>query len=303
MQWKARDPPEETPEDPHTELLKKTFNQEQFIFTTPISKDPVVAINAQFFTVSDPWFSELVDGWMEKGLIRQCPGTIGELEVGGWFVPPHSSPPRYIGTIGELEVDGRFVPHLSSLPPGYRCVNGMCPLLDSILSQGKMCKLLAWFVRLTTDWKTNDGVPKPFQLGPCNGTNRLELSSMWAISIRATFEIPLPIPGSTVATRFKGAFVKGVDAVSWMANNTRKLFFSQSSSPHWDGQFSACEVTLVQYEDMGIHKDMAKLGVRHGMSGTVKKIHSGVSIRACKEVGGITVQKCTEGMDRHQDSC
>uniref|UniRef100_A0A5B7ABK7 START domain-containing protein n=1 Tax=Davidia involucrata TaxID=16924 RepID=A0A5B7ABK7_DAVIN len=42
-----------------------------------------------------------------------------------------------------------------------------------------------------------------------------------------------------------------------------------------DGQLSACEVTLVHYEDMGIPKDVAKLGVRHGMWGTVKKLHSG----------------------------
>ncbi|XP_026449828.1 uncharacterized protein LOC113349990 [Papaver somniferum] len=43
-----------------------------------------------------------------------------------------------------------------------------------------------------------------------------------------------------------------------------------------DGQFTACEVSLVHYEDMGIPKDVAKLGVRHGMWGTVKKIHSGM---------------------------
>ncbi|KAL8486568.1 hypothetical protein ACS0TY_023304 [Phlomoides rotata] len=42
-----------------------------------------------------------------------------------------------------------------------------------------------------------------------------------------------------------------------------------------DGQMSACEVTLVHYEDMGIPKDVAKLGVRHGMWGTVKKLHAG----------------------------
>lgn len=42
-----------------------------------------------------------------------------------------------------------------------------------------------------------------------------------------------------------------------------------------DGQMSACEVTLVHYEDMGIPKDVAKLGVRHGMWGTVKKLHGG----------------------------
>ncbi|XWS13782.1 hypothetical protein CRYUN_Cryun36dG0067500 [Craigia yunnanensis] len=43
-----------------------------------------------------------------------------------------------------------------------------------------------------------------------------------------------------------------------------------------DGQLSACEVNLVHYEDMGIPKDVAKLGVRHGMWGTVTKLHSGM---------------------------
>ncbi|EPS72938.1 hypothetical protein M569_01819, partial [Genlisea aurea] len=43
-----------------------------------------------------------------------------------------------------------------------------------------------------------------------------------------------------------------------------------------DGQVSACEVTLIHYEDMGIPKDIAKLGVRHGMWGTVKKLHAGL---------------------------
>ena len=43
-----------------------------------------------------------------------------------------------------------------------------------------------------------------------------------------------------------------------------------------DGQLSACEVSLIHYEDMGIPKDVAKMGVRHGMWGTVKKLHSGM---------------------------
>ncbi|CAH8276700.1 unnamed protein product [Arabidopsis lyrata] len=39
---------------------------------------------------------------------------------------------------------------------------------------------------------------------------------------------------------------------------------------------TACEVSLVHYEDMGIPKDVAKLGVRHGMWGAVKKLNSGL---------------------------
>lgn len=66
---------------------------------------------AQFFTVSDARFAEIVNDWREKGLVREWQGTIGELEAGGQFAPLPSSPPRYIG------------------------VNGMRPLADSLLSE------------------------------------------------------------------------------------------------------------------------------------------------------------------------
>ncbi|KAH9682225.1 START domain-containing protein [Citrus sinensis] len=43
-----------------------------------------------------------------------------------------------------------------------------------------------------------------------------------------------------------------------------------------DGQLSACEVNLIHYEEMGIPKDVAKLAIRHGMWGGVKKLNSGM---------------------------
>ena len=66
---------------------------------------------AQFFTVSDSQFAELVDSWLEKGLVQEWQGIIGKLDVGGQFVSLPSSPPRYVG------------------------VNGMRPLADSLLSK------------------------------------------------------------------------------------------------------------------------------------------------------------------------
>lgn len=59
---------------------------------------------------------------------------------------------------------------------------------------------------------------------------RLELSSIWALL--AAFEDPLPIPSNTVTPPFEGAFVKGVDSISWMANNSRKLLKSLDNGPH-----------------------------------------------------------------------
>ncbi|XP_077239160.1 FAD/NAD(P)-binding oxidoreductase family protein isoform X2 [Tasmannia lanceolata] len=229
--------------------LKKTFSQEQLFFTTPISSDPVVGIigggisglicalylekrgvrstvfdtgvhglggrmgtrfvdserlifdhAAQFFTVSDSHVLELVDGWVEKGLVREWRGLIGELEAGGYFVPIPSSSKRYIG------------------------VNGMRPVADSILSQTSMVNVVrpCWISKLE----------------PFNGTwhlseNGKPCGQFDAIVIaHNAFDDPLPLPDSVAKTPFEGAFVKGVDTISWMANNTKKLFPFQSNRPH-----------------------------------------------------------------------
>lgn len=58
---------------------------------------------------------------------------------------------------------------------------------------------------------------------------RLELSSVWALL--AAFEDPLPIPRIDSHGAFEGAFVRNVDSLSWMGNNTRKLFPMQTGTP------------------------------------------------------------------------
>uniref|UniRef100_A0A2P2JL09 StAR-related lipid transfer protein 7 n=1 Tax=Rhizophora mucronata TaxID=61149 RepID=A0A2P2JL09_RHIMU len=59
-----------------------------------------------------------------------------------------------------------------------------------------------------------------------------------------------------------------------------------------DGQMSACEVTLLHYEDMGIPKDVAKLGVRHGMWGALKKLHSGMRAYQSARKSGASLSRC-----------
>ncbi|CAK9157261.1 unnamed protein product [Ilex paraguariensis] len=87
--------------------------------TRIIDPQPLIFDHAvQFFTISDSQFAELVDGWSNKGLVRQWQGTIGQLEAGGRFVSFPSSTPRYIS------------------------VNGMRPLADSILCQASMVNVV-----------------------------------------------------------------------------------------------------------------------------------------------------------------
>lgn len=194
---------------------------------------------AQFFTVSNPRFSELVDNWLDKGLIRQWQGTIGELEIGGKFLPLPSSAPRYIG------------------------VNGMRPLADSLLSETNMVNVVrpCWISKLEPFngmWHLSENGKHRGQFdiiviahnGKCANRllassglpliarqmKRLDLSSIWALL--AAFDEPLPIPSGMPV--FEGAFVKGVDSVSWMGNNSMKLL-SKSSSPHCWTFFSTAE--------------------------------------------------------------
>ncbi|GFP79147.1 hypothetical protein PHJA_000058200 [Phtheirospermum japonicum] len=170
---------------------------------------------AQFFTVTDPDFAEMVDLWSKNGLVRQWHGSIGELKAGGCFDPLPPLPPRYVG------------------------VNGMRPLADSILSEANMVNVVrpCWVSKL----EPYNGMWHLSENGkPCgqfdviviahNGLpliarqmKRLDLSSIWALM--AAFEDPLPVP-------FEGSFVKGIDSLSWMSNNTTKLFGMQSSGPH-----------------------------------------------------------------------
>ncbi|GAY56031.1 hypothetical protein CUMW_168690 [Citrus unshiu] len=87
--------------------------------TRMIGPQPLIFDHAaQFSTVNDSRFCELVDGWLERGLVRPWEGAIGELEVGGQFTPFPSSPPKYIG------------------------VNRMRPLADSLLAQTSMVSVV-----------------------------------------------------------------------------------------------------------------------------------------------------------------
>ena len=72
-----------------------------------------------------------------------------------------------------------------------------------------------------------------------------------------------------------------------------------------DGQMTACEVMLFHHEEMGIQKDLAKLGIRQGMWGCVKKMEPGiVKYKASRKAGeprsqsALAAQKSTK-VPRH----
>ncbi|KAG9455234.1 hypothetical protein H6P81_008138 [Aristolochia fimbriata] len=77
---------------------------------------------------------------------------------------------------------------------------------------------------------------------------------------------------------------KGVPCTSVPRHNKPRrvdLYYSSwciraVESKRGDGQLTACEVLLFHYEDMGIPWEIAKLGVRQGMWGCVKKIEPGL---------------------------
>ncbi|KAL3499115.1 hypothetical protein ACH5RR_041847 [Cinchona calisaya] len=59
-----------------------------------------------------------------------------------------------------------------------------------------------------------------------------------------------------------------------------------------DGQLTACEVLLFHHEDMGIPWEIAKLGVRQGMWGAVKKIDPGLRAYQKQRASGAPLSRC-----------
>ncbi|CAL0321063.1 unnamed protein product [Lupinus luteus] len=58
-----------------------------------------------------------------------------------------------------------------------------------------------------------------------------------------------------------------------------------------DGQLTACEVLLFHYEDMGIPWELAKIGVRRGMWGTVKKLDPGLRLYEKERASGLPLSR------------
>ncbi|XP_062178262.1 uncharacterized protein LOC133883078 isoform X2 [Alnus glutinosa] len=170
-------------------VIKKTFKQEQVMFTTPVPDDPLVAVIGGGMSglicakhlEKRGVRSTVFDTACMVNVVRPC--WISKLEPfnGMWHLSENGKP--------RGEFDAIVIAH-----------NGKCAN-----------RLLA-----------SSGLPLI-----ARQMKRLELSSIWALL--AAFEDPLPIPGGT---SFEGAFVKGINSLSWMANNNKKLLRSQSSGPH-----------------------------------------------------------------------
>ncbi|XP_076943785.1 uncharacterized protein LOC143614152 [Bidens hawaiensis] len=80
-----------------------------------------------------------------------------------------------------------------------------------------------------------------------------------------------------------------------------------------DGLLSSCEVILLHDEDMGIPRELARLGVRHGMWRTVKKLHCGFrayqsarkqdpSLSRCARMAKITTKISFESVPEDQET-
>ncbi|XP_020092474.1 uncharacterized protein LOC109712985 [Ananas comosus] len=87
------------------------------------------------------------------------------------------------------------------------------------------------------------------------------------VSQRAYYCVTKGVPSSTVPRRNKP---RRVDLYysSWCIRAVE--------SRRGDGQMTACEVLLFHYEDMGIPREIAKLGIRQGMWGCVRRIEPGL---------------------------
>ncbi|CAL4891237.1 unnamed protein product [Urochloa decumbens] len=262
--------------------IKKSFHQEQVVFSTPVPADPTVAVigggasglacasalaargvrsvvfdtgmhglggrmatrfvdggerlvfdhAAQFFTASDERFQRLVDEWIDRGLVREWSGLIGELEAGGHFRPIPSSTPRYIGVNGMRSLADAMLPETDIIKVVRPCwisklepFNGLWRLFENEKPRGEYDAIvIAHNGKCANRLLSTSGLPSLTKQ-----MKRLELSSVWALL--AAFEDPLPVPHNDSHGAFEGAFVRDVDSLSWMGNNTRKLFPMQTGTP------------------------------------------------------------------------
>ena len=72
------------------------------------------------------------------------------------------------------------------------------------------------------------------------------------------------------------------------------MFFRLASaeSRRGDGQLTSCEVLLFHHEDMGIPWEIAKLGVKQGMWGAVRKIDPGLRKYQKERTSGASLSRC-----------
>ncbi|KAF9600807.1 hypothetical protein IFM89_012546 [Coptis chinensis] len=100
---------------------------------------------------------------------------------------------------------------------------------------------------------------------------------------RSYYCITKGIPCSTIARRNKP---RRVDLYysSWCIRAVE--------SNRGDGQLTACEVILFHHEDMGIPREIAKLGVRQGMWGAVKKIEPGLRAYQKHRASEASLSRC-----------
>lgn len=187
---------------------------------------------AQFFTASDERFQRLVNEWLDRGLVREWSGLIGELEAGGCFRPIPSLTPRYIGVNGMRPLADAMLPETDMIKVLRPCwisklepFNGLWRLFENEKPRGEYdAVVIAHNGKCANRLLSTSGLPLLTKQ-----MKRLELSSVWALL--AAFEDPLPIPLLDSNAAFEGAFVRDVDSLSWMGNNTRKFFPMQTGTP------------------------------------------------------------------------
>ncbi|CAN6902893.1 unnamed protein product [Brassica oleracea var. botrytis] len=157
---------------------------------------------AQFFIADDSRLIQYVDGWLEKALVREWKGVVGELEVGGNFSQfPPSWPPRYIAVHGMRSLADSLL--LESIVIAHNGKNGT--------SRGQFDVIvIAHNGKCANRLLSASGLPLV-----AKQMKNFDLSSIWALL--AAFDDPLP------TVNFEGAFVKGVESLSWMGNNSAKL--------------------------------------------------------------------------------
>ncbi|KAJ7538481.1 hypothetical protein O6H91_11G049800 [Diphasiastrum complanatum] len=187
---------------------------------------------AQFFTVSDPQFRKFIDHWISEGVVKQWHGVIGTLRLGHFLKHPQGA--KYIATNGMSSLADHIVSQGKLITVKRPCWissmdarSGRWHLMENGQSQGYYdAVVIAHNGKCANRLLASSGIPLV-----AKQMKRLELSAVWALL--AAFKKPLPLPKHMESTsHLDGAFVEGVDSLSWIANNTTKLSLPFEDNPH-----------------------------------------------------------------------
>ncbi len=190
--------------------------------TRALGRDKLLRFDhaAQFFVATAPRFEAQVARWCAAGVVAPWDGAVGTLRPGGAFAALAATPTRYIAPAGMRSLAEHILaaeaPHATLRRPQWvgemraRTAEGLWQL-----SAGGRVVGEHDFVVIAHNGKCANRLLRPSGAPLVDAQMaRMKLSALWCLCV--AFAEPLQAP-------CEGAYVSGLPALAWAANNSAKM--------------------------------------------------------------------------------